>query len=104
MSPSFPGRWLALTAATAVLLFALASVRPTPRTAQALSNCDAADMSIDGEQQAFLRLINNYRATVALQPGQVRPGHVFGVWAKNQGSSPPAGYEVSAANQFTVIP
>lgn len=63
MSPSLPARWLALAAATAFMLIALASVSAPSRTVQALTNCDVADMGIDGEEQAFLGLINNYRAT-----------------------------------------
>src|SRR3954463_8288410 len=51
MSLSLPARWLALAATTAVMLLALASVSATPRTAHALTNCDVADVSIDGEEQ-----------------------------------------------------
>src|SRR3954451_17719422 len=33
-----------------------------PKTANALTNCNVADNSLDSEEQAFLTLINNYRA------------------------------------------
>lgn len=45
-----------------VVLGALAWTAAAPPAADALSNCDVSDASIDGEEQAFLRLINDYRA------------------------------------------
>jgi uncharacterized protein YkwD len=40
---------------------------PAPR-AQALTNCDVADLTIDAEEQAFLGLINQYRAGSGAPP------------------------------------
>ena len=45
-----------------VALGALAWTAAAPPAADALSNCDVSDASNDGEEQAFLRLVNDYRA------------------------------------------
>jgi uncharacterized protein YkwD len=47
-----------------LMLVALGGAKP----AQALSNCDVADMTFDAEEQAFLGVINDYRAANGLQP------------------------------------
>src|SRR3972149_1417171 len=55
----------------AVAIAALSSLGAGPRTADALTNCSVADLTFDSEEQAFLTLINNYRAqngAGALQP------------------------------------
>jgi len=44
------------------VLGALAWTAAAPPAADALSNCDVSDASLDGEEQAFLGLINAYRA------------------------------------------
>lgn len=49
-------------AATLGVLLAVAALLATHRVAQAAVNCDVADASVDAEEQAFLGLINNYRA------------------------------------------
>ena len=46
----------------AVAIAALSSLGAGPRTADALTNCSVADLTFDSEEQAFLTLINNYRA------------------------------------------
>ena len=56
---------LALLVASLVAFTALAS---SLRSAEALTNCSVADLSIDSEEQAFLGLINNYRASVGAGP------------------------------------
>ena len=38
------------------------------RSAEAVSNCNVANTTFDGEEQAFLDLINNYRVANQLQP------------------------------------
>jgi uncharacterized protein YkwD len=43
-------------------LSALAWTAAAPPAAVALTNCDVSDASLDGEEQAFLRLVNDYRA------------------------------------------
>lgn len=45
-----------------VALSALAWTAAAPPAANALTNCDVSDASVDGEEQAFLRLVNDYRA------------------------------------------
>lgn len=49
-----------LTAAVLFLSGPLISASPTP--AFALTNCNVSDLTIDAQEQAFLSLINNYRA------------------------------------------
>ncbi len=44
------------------MLGALAWTAAAPTAAGALSNCNVDDLTVDGEEQAFLRLINDYRA------------------------------------------
>jgi len=46
----------------AVAIAALSSLGAGPRTADALTNCSVADLTFDSQEQAFLTLINNYRA------------------------------------------
>ncbi len=57
---------VALLVAATVLgltaLFAVTNARPV----YALTNCNVADFSLDGEEMAFLTLINQYRATNGL--------------------------------------
>lgn len=48
--------------ASLVLLGALAWTAAAPPAANALTNCTVDDLTVDGEEQAFLRLINDYRA------------------------------------------
>ncbi|MBA4180084.1 MAG: hypothetical protein C0506_05790 [Anaerolinea sp.] len=43
------------------LLLALGGLAQRSEQARALTNCDVADFSLDGEEQAFLGLINTYR-------------------------------------------
>lgn len=50
----------ALVAAIALSASLWTVDRPAP--AHALSNCDVADLAIDDEEHAFLRLLNDYRA------------------------------------------
>jgi uncharacterized protein YkwD len=53
------GAWL-IAGLVAIAFAALLAIGPTPRAASALTNC-SVDASIDGEEQAFLGLINSYR-------------------------------------------
>ncbi len=46
----------------------LAWTAAAPPAAKALSNCDVPDVSVDAEEQAFLQLINAYRAERKLSP------------------------------------
>lgn len=55
-----------LGAVAAFGAFAWAASAPAP--ADASGSCDVADASIDGEEQAFLQLINNYRSGSGLAP------------------------------------
>ena len=48
-----------------ILLFSVHGDRMSP--AEALSNCDVADNSLDQEETAFLKVINDYRAQYGLQ-------------------------------------
>lgn len=48
------------------LLLALGGLAQRSEPAHALTNCAVADYSLDGEEQAFLTLINNYRAANGL--------------------------------------
>jgi hypothetical protein len=50
------------------LLGVCAWTAAAPPAAKALGKCDVADVSIDGEEQAFLQLINAYRAGNGLKP------------------------------------
>src|SRR5689334_86110 len=52
---------LGVAAGLAVLLVATA-LPGTPRVVYAAQNCDVTDVNVDAEEQAFLGLINNYRA------------------------------------------
>lgn len=45
-----------------VALGALAWTAGASPAATALNNCDVSDVSVDGEEQAFLQLVNDYRA------------------------------------------
>lgn len=47
---------------------AMAWAASAPSHADAAGSCDVADASIDGEEQAFLQLINTYRAGKGLAP------------------------------------
>jgi uncharacterized protein YkwD len=67
MSPLAATRRLALAVA-AVLLICLASSATSPRYVRAATNCDVTDLSIDSEEQAFLNLINDYRAAAGAPP------------------------------------
>ncbi len=49
------------------LLLGLAAVSGTSRPVNALTNCSVADFSLDGEEQAFLTLLNGYRQQYGLQ-------------------------------------
>src|SRR4051794_17217622 len=56
-------RTLSILALVIVAALATLTIGLKPATkAYALTNCDVADLAIDGEEQAFLGLINNYRA------------------------------------------
>lgn len=48
------------------LLLALSGLAQRSEQVHALTNCSVADYSLDGEEQAFLTLINNYRAANGL--------------------------------------
>lgn len=63
MSPSCAARWLAFAVAAAIALFVLALAPAPRRSVIAATNCDVAETNLDSEEQAFLRLINEYRAT-----------------------------------------
>ena len=63
--------------ASLVLLGALAWTAAAPPAANALTNCTVDDLTVDGEEQAFLRLINDYRAkngitALSLDPAEGR--------------------------------
>lgn len=65
----------ALLAFLTVSAFAWTTDQPT--AARALSNCDVDDLTVDSEEQAFLRLINDYRAqngasALAISPALTR--------------------------------
>src|SRR3970040_2088554 len=45
-----------------IAIAAFSSLGAGPRTADALTNCSVADLTFDSQEQAFLTLINNYRA------------------------------------------
>lgn len=45
-----------------VALSALSWTVDRPTTAHALANCDVDDLAVDSEEQAFIRLLNDYRA------------------------------------------
>ena len=50
-----------------VLLFFLLSVHGSRiRPAEAIANCEVGDLSFDGEEKAFLKIINDYRASYGL--------------------------------------
>lgn len=51
-----------------VLLGALAWTVAAQPAADALNNCNVDDLTVDGEEQAFLRLINDYRARNGIAP------------------------------------
>ena len=60
-----------------LVLGALAWTAAAPPAANALSNCNVDDLSVDGEEQAFLSLINAYRANngapaLAIDPALTR--------------------------------
>ena len=58
----------------AVMAFsALAWTAAAPPAADALANCDVSDASIDGEEQAFLSLVNDYRAKNGAGPVSMDP-------------------------------
>jgi uncharacterized protein YkwD len=61
----FP-RSIAGTVAILILLTAVGGPRVSP--AEALANCDVADLTLDQEEQAFLKVINDHRAQYGLQP------------------------------------
>jgi uncharacterized protein YkwD len=61
------GRFAAVAVAVAVLVFAFQGPAGV-RTAEAITNCHVADMTFDAQEQAFLTLINQYRAQHGLQP------------------------------------
>jgi uncharacterized protein YkwD len=65
--PGLPKLPRALSVALFLLFLLLStSVAPT-RPAEALANCDVADTSLDQEETAFLKVINDYRAQYGLQ-------------------------------------
>lgn len=45
-----------------LMLGAFAWIAAAPPAANALSNCNVDDLTVDGEEQAFLQLINTYRS------------------------------------------
>jgi uncharacterized protein YkwD len=61
---------LALAVAGASVAISLGTARP----AEALTNCSVADFSVSGEEQAFLTLINEYRAQNGLGALQLSSG------------------------------
>src|SRR5262245_5818722 len=64
MSRFLPARWLVFTVAAFLLVTALmSSVSIAPRPVSAAQNCDVPDTNLATYEQAFLGLINNYRAT-----------------------------------------
>src|SRR5690349_7616959 len=66
-SPRSFGFLLFDTLALATVLLALGGgFKAMP--VEALTNCTASDLTIDAEEQAFLGLINQYRAQNGLQP------------------------------------
>ena len=63
MRPILRSRLTGMGAALAIILLAATlALAEAPRTASALTNCTVADNSFDGEESAFLGLINAYRA------------------------------------------
>ncbi len=67
---TFRLRPMGLITGSLVGLVALGSalVATLPSNAQALTNCSGGSMALDGEETAFLGLINNYRAQNGLGP------------------------------------
>ena len=63
---------LGVAAGLAVLLVVTA-LPGAPRVAHAATNCDVADLNVDAEEQAFLGLINNYRAQNGAGPLAISP-------------------------------
>lgn len=74
-------RFALLSVLGAALLGAFAlTASGSPRAAEALTNCSVSDFSVTGEEQAFLTLINNYRAqnnlpALSLSSGLNRMAH-----------------------------
>jgi uncharacterized protein YkwD len=74
-------RQTVLVAAAGLAVLLVASALPgSPRVVHAATNCDVADLSLDAEEQAFIGLINNYRA-------QNNAGPVTGSPTLNRASS-----------------
>jgi uncharacterized protein YkwD len=59
---------LARALGAAFVLGAFAWTAAAPPAANASGNCDVSDTSVDAEEQAFLQLINGYRASSGLGP------------------------------------
>ncbi len=65
--PDYRNLPLLLAGAIAIAALLLAAPGGT-RPAEAISNCNVVNTTADGEEQAFLGLINNYRIANQLQP------------------------------------
>lgn len=76
VSPRLPrvSFYAALALTPLVLVVLLAAARPwAVQPAEGLTNCDVADASVDGEEAAFLAIINKYRADNGAQPLRISP-------------------------------
>ena len=62
------GSWRLLALLLLVLLAPLAAIGSRTGRAEALSNCDVSDLTVDSEEQAFLGLINTYRSQNSAGP------------------------------------
>jgi len=65
--PGFPKLPRVLSGAFVLFVFLLSLHGPRSKPAEALANCDVADLSLDQEEKAFLKIINDYRAQYGLQ-------------------------------------
>ncbi len=63
MPPAVRRQLLLAAALAGALLLTLA-----PRASRALANCDVPDADLDADEQAFIHLLNRYRASRGLQP------------------------------------
>jgi len=60
----------------ALALLAALLLGMAPGSSRALSNCDVPDTTIDADEQAFIQLLNDYRASQGLQPVAADPALV----------------------------
>lgn len=66
--PGFPKLSRVLSGVFVLFFLLLAAHAPRITPAEALANCDVGDLTLDQEEKAFLKDINDYRAQYGLQP------------------------------------